>query len=495
MNRRFRLICILLLIVGPGLLCLPPGASAQWIQDQAVTWSNFNFVNSVASSMSHVYFATTNGIARYNKLDNRWEEPLTGADGLQNETPRKIWVEQFDKRLYVETDISLYEYDLLFERWYPISSLPELENPARHISTPNTLLPEFDANYVGDDRFVDIHGRGWEIVDVVDDRSGRLWLGMWGFGAAVARTATGITNLLPYGLLQTRVGTMIMDDSVLWLSGPVYDDYRTGLTGFNTDENSFRYIESGLQPDFPRTDINCLATDSNRIYAGTPRGVYMIDRTSRFNREYLNEQRGLIDDNVLSILLQGNHLYLGTAAGLNMVDMATDSIYHVRTETFFNQQIYDIEADESSVWIASSVGAYRYTLSTDRLQRYSDPELVLSSRVFDIEVHGGAVWFASNDGLVRLDKATGDDEIYREVASQLDYRALAVTDGVVAVTSNFGFTLIYPDEDDYSSQEFSARDGLASNVVFSLLFDGDYLWVGTDRGLTRFYWNNPRRVR
>ena len=30
--------------------------------------------------------------------------------------------------------------------------------------------------------------------------------------------------------------------------------------------------------------------------------------------------------------------------------------------------------------------------------------------------------------------------------------------------------------------------------VVGLANDGDYLWVGSDKGLTRFLWNNPQRV-
>src|SRR3972149_1643217 len=85
--------------------------SAIRLKGQAVTWADFNYVNYSASSMSHVYFATTGGITRYNKLEQCWEPPLTGADGLANEIPQSVWVDRFDEAVYVGADVGPSEYD------------------------------------------------------------------------------------------------------------------------------------------------------------------------------------------------------------------------------------------------------------------------------------------------------------------------------------------------------------------------------------------------
>ena len=43
-------------------------------------------------------------------------------------------------------------------------------------------------------------------------------------------------------------------------------------------------------------------------------------------------------------------------------------------------------------------------------------------------------------------------------------------------------------------RHFGVRDGLVGSRVYDILLDGDYVWFGTNRGLTRFYWNNPYRA-
>ena len=41
---------------------------------------------------------------------------------------------------------------------------------------------------------------------------------------------------------------------------------------------------------------------------------------------------------------------------------------------------------------------------------------------------------------------------------------------------------------------FNEFDGLLSVYINALVPDGDYLWIGSDQGLTRFMWVNPDRV-
>ena len=49
-------------------------------------------------------------------------------------------------------------------------------------------------------------------------------------------------------------------------------------------------------------------------------------------------------------------------------------------------------------------------------------------------------------------------------------------------------------EDQPTEREFTVDDGLQSNNILALLVDGDYLWIGSDRGLTEFLWNDPDRI-
>ena len=41
---------------------------------------------------------------------------------------------------------------------------------------------------------------------------------------------------------------------------------------------------------------------------------------------------------------------------------------------------------------------------------------------------------------------------------------------------------------------YTVFDGLADNRVLDIALDGDYVWFGTPKGVTLFYWNDPHRV-
>jgi ligand-binding sensor domain-containing protein len=464
------------------------------LKGQAVTYADFNFVNSVAASMTHVYFATTEGIIRYNRLQDRWEDPLTGAEGLDNEDVTRIWVDVFDKDLYAETSNGLYEYDSLFDRWFTAAELPMLDNNSVHINPPVIMHPPIGFTYGADGLLVDRYNRQFYIHDILDDQGGVLWIGTWGYGPAEAGSTSKQIDLLPYGLLQNRVNALFKQDSLLWLGGSRDYGNRFGISVFNLAENTFSYIESGLDSDFPAVDINCLSGDDTCLYVGTPAGLFCLDKETKGVTRNYSTRSGLSDDNVLCVKVVGDSIFVGTAGGLNVILSSKDSVGVIRPSQFFGEVIYDLELVDSTLWIAGSSGAYRLKLPSGKLQKFQDPHAVLFNQVYDIEQYGDNLWFASDDGLIRLSIKTGETEPFRLTNQKITPRALAVNDTIAAVASDKGMTVIFYKNKKQLIREFTTEDGLASNTVYSLWLDGDYIWIGTDRGLTKFLWNNPGRV-
>jgi ligand-binding sensor domain-containing protein len=290
------------------------------------------------------------------------------------------------------------------------------------------------------------------------------------------------------------VNALFKQDSLLWLGGSVYNSFRFGISVFDPVKNTFFHIESGLESDFPSVDINCLSGDDTSIYVGTPEGLFCLNKEmKRVTRSY-STRSGLSDNNVISVKVIGDSIFVGTAGGLNIILAAKDSVGAVRPSQFFGEAIYDLELVDSSLWIAGSSGAYRLKLPKGKLQKFQDPHAVLFSQVYDIERYGDNLWFASDDGLIRLSIKSGETEPFRLTNQRITPRALAVNDTIAAVASDKGMTVIFYKNKNQLIRDFTTEDGLASNTVYSLLLDGDYVWIGTDRGLTKFLWNNPQRV-
>ena len=357
------------------------------------------------------------------------------------------------------------------------------------------MFPPFGYNYNGSGILIDPNARSYPFSDVVDDGSGNLWIGTWGYGAGRSSTAGLSVKLMPFGLLQNPAYSLQPDlDSVTLITGPVLNSRRTGITYFDKKDNSFSYFETGLNSEFPLVDINCLESDSASIYAGTPQGIYVISRANQQVSRRIDRRNGLADDNVLCLKRWGDSLFIGTVGGVTALICHNDSMVYVGRQQFYDQAVYDLDVVDNYLWIASAIGAFRVSFETGKIQQYKDPDAVLVDRAYAVRHSGNFLWLASDIGLVRIDLQTGTTEPFLVTSHQFDGRALAVNDKVAAVSSDRGLTLIFHNRDNPVIRDFGTEDGLASAFVYSLLLDGDYLWVGTDRGVTKFWWNNPRRI-
>ncbi|MGH8014860.1 MAG: hypothetical protein ACREBV_01565, partial [Candidatus Zixiibacteriota bacterium] len=222
--------------------------------------------------------------------------------------------------------------------------------------------------------------------------------------------------------------------------------------------------------------------------------VIVLDRESLQVLERISRRDGLTNDNIISLAVSGDSLFVGTAEGLNLVTPIGDSLAVSGPVPLINDVIYDLEIVDSTLWVAAASGAYRWYWTTDKLQQYQDPNLVIFSSCLAVERWKNFLWLASNDGLVKLNMKTGETTPYRNVTSNRDFRALAVNDTIACMTSNLGMTILFHGNEKPTEREFTVDDGLPSPNVFELKLDGDYVWIGSDRGLTRFWWNNPSRV-
>ncbi len=460
---------------------------------QAVNYSTFLYVRDITSSIDHVYFATESGIIRYDKNDQKWEDPLTGADGIDDEDIRQIWVDLFDDRLFAKTGQGLFELDLLFQSWFPISELPRFETQGRHIPPPEMMYPPPGYNYFAGGRLVDPTGRFFLLSDIVDDNAGRFWLGTRGYGVGYANSTSQQIEMMPFGLLQRRVNAIFEDSGSLWVSGAIVNEFRTGLTIFDPDNNEFRYLESGIDPRFPAYDINCLNGDDTYIYMGTPYGLLVMGRESEQIEYTLDKRSGLIDENIISLALVGDSLFAGTADGLFLLRQNSDTSWFVQPDQFIDRIVFDLEQVDSTLWIGTSNGAYRLKLHSGRLQRFQDPDLITIGNVYDIEHYGDQLWFATDVSLMKLELKTGKTQSYPMATQRLEPRTLAVNDTAAFVGSDKGITVLLHSRPVPITFDYTTADGLPSNYVYSLRLDGDILWIGSDKGLTRFWWNHPDR--
>ena len=156
--------------------------------------------------------------------------------------------------------------------------------------------------------------------------------------------------------------------------------------------------------------------------------------------------------------------------------------------------IYDFEKIDDYLWIATSDGIYRLNLKTEKLQQFHDKDSFIFNDVFQIERYENNLFFATNNGILRLNLETAETKIIYTYSSKLISHSLAVNGEIVVTGADQGMTIIFYNENPIVSRTFTTNDGLPSDYIFHLELDGDFIWIGTDAGLSNFWWSDPDRI-
>lgn len=460
------------------------------LSDLVVHYSNFSYISSVAVGYDYVYFGTTNGLTRYEIASRKWAEPMTGIDGLPAKEIREVRASQNDQYVWVRTDIGLFEYNRTFDRWSPIMQFPNESSFGKHLQPDFSYFPPPGFTYLPSGVIVDDDGKRFPVTDIIDDGWANLWIGTWGLGALWSDNTNHLLQLLKYGLIQNDVAAICSDSGILWIGGQSHDSYRTGITSFDWRKNDFDHVEIRGGLIRSSESVYDLSAGKERIYAATDNGILVIDKKSRQIVERIGLSFGLPDLQVYSLRLNGDTIFAGTEFGLARLDMSTDSTDKSIGTLLYAEPIYALERESNALWIGSEHGLYRLDLSSGKLGILSIPEVSESARIYDLAIAGEKIWVASEENLISIGLDDAQVETFPEVINYGGARAVAARDSLVALAVRDGLLLLFLGDKPHHFL-YTVNDGLLSHNIQTLLFDGDYLWLGCERGLTRFWYRNP----
>lgn len=168
-------------------------------------------------------------------------------------------------------------------------------------------------------------------------------------------------------------------------------------------------------------------------------------------RELFTSVEGLPSSYAMGLAVRGAQVFVATDEGLGIVDRTTGAVRALTRDDapLPARSTSDVAVDGEDVWVGTRIGGVaRWNLTTGEWTAHNTSQRAWTPPhpVRRIVPQPGAVWVATEgDGLWWQERATG---AWRNVTRQ---------------------------------------DGLASDVVLSVLEQGDLVWVGTDSGLQR--WN------
>jgi len=235
--------------------------------------------------------------------------------------------------------------------------------------------------------------------------------------------------------------------------------------------------------------VNKIIKDSkNNLWLATNNGVSYWDvHTDKWRTYYKNKSN---QAQVFLSLCEDNEgrIWCGTySSGIYVIDRQSGkeiAHYTASNTNAITDFVFDIYKDsQGDIWIGGGRGDVTCYLSKEKKFRaYS-----LSNIYTTTEFSPGKMLFGCASGLIVLDKHTGRTEMFTASSPCQD---MILYKGYAWLCSS-GDGLMRFDLKKKIYEKIPIQSGLLSNFVSSIMEAEDYLWVGTENGLSRF---NPKTL-
>lgn len=249
------------------------------------------------------------------------------------------------------------------------------------------------------------------VMDVMQDRAGRMWIGFDHSGLAVMEKNGRVQRIVSDGADERTLGsntvTVLMEDRM----GTIWAGSRkSGVSLYN--DNTFKF-------DFtPFPDVNCIAAGTDgALWLGTDsKGLFCWDRGAGSVRNIDISRAGRMPDAVVSIAPDSaGNIWAGTfGGGLLKVDRGGHIQRLTTADGLTSDNIWAVRpmADGTLMLATLGGGAQRYDPVTRVSTVYSPEVSDIGSEFVNSIAEGpdGKVYMATANGMSVLNPATGDIE-------------------------------------------------------------------------------------
>lgn len=537
-----------------GLVILSISTFSQQVYEPGtfVSYPAGKHVNHSYYSTWNVYFAVEDGVLVYNHHTQEWLDPITISDGLsqypillvwQNASSQDVWIitpdfvfiyDELSKTMSRQTlpadplfsgsyDLGISDQYLVisagsgsiekrysalfskvsgsFERWGSNADLelnltevewlgpfdPELNDIYESLPVQTISNGSFDAE---GNVHMDGHPRNsmGQVSAITGDRvSGDVFLSTYGAGIFHQDISGGDFMSLPFGLLSPDIMTMDMYANKLVLGG------RAGLTFM--DSSVFEYDEAIKEIAFDYsfvTDID--ASEKGLIIAG--RGGVFQRSESESHWQRIVSKKDLSSERIYAVA-SGSHGNIMIATERNAY------LYHesgLQLSSLFpvglDWPVFHITYHNDLYYISSYYGLFIYSENEmgfiGSVNSSGAPQPVKTAPgidpVYESVIKNDKLWASTHRGLMVYDLITQKGSFFLSPHAPFKPRGLTVTQKSVWVGTDIG--LFSFNSKSSAWRHFTVNDGLISNFVTELISRDDYIWVGTNLGLTRLKWKN-----
>ena len=467
------------------LVCYVHAAAAQariWNPEDRVIVTSFNDVLALAYDGRRLYGATRNGLEIYDVIGSRWLAPSTSEDGYPNlEQPAAITYDRTQAGVWlVTTTGNTYLWSELNGRW-------DIRMPGSAPITRGPTLPANDPAWrvMRGTMTLDPFGRRWPVTAVVPaERPGTYWAGTAGGNIIAADTRNLSSQWLSFGTLSRGVSALAVDArGEIWFGGDGLGP-RDGVSHADSALQRWTgYDAYGGRA--PRRAIKRIMPGETTWIAAAD-GLYVLAPGARvFQR--LDEREGLSSLNVRALARTRDGIWAGTQRGLSVIDASSRRGVWRGME---GVRINALAARNDTVWIASDAGLWIGVAESGSFKVLAAPaseaHATLKRQVAAVVALGNRIATLALDGVRLYDGAWSN--VVAQVNANLggrphDLRASGESLFVLGANA-----LAEWDTRADEWRRLTVPADIPDGPVYDVVKSGSFLWVATPGGAVRLRW-------
>ncbi|MFQ5583320.1 MAG: hypothetical protein ACE5GL_02655, partial [Calditrichia bacterium] len=321
----------------------------------------------------------------------------------------------------------------------------------------------------------------------------RLWFIVKDFGVGVGDLFMKRADFYEAGLPAIFPRDIKYQGDDLWIGGLAREHGRPGIARWPANRLSWDYFEAKWISHLPDDNVNSILVDGDSVWFATIYGVSVYN-TNKDKWKNFSLSEGLVSNTVLDLAKSGEYIFAATDQGISSISLLTKRVVPVKDKRLINLPFLRLQAYGDTLWAATIRGIFRYAPSSDKWVFLPSKAAIQDMYITAVSGWKNEMWFASNGGIMWLNLQTRKWESFPQIAFEIPtpYSDIQVNSTSVWVATSKG--LLKYDKVRKYWRLFTEEDGLLDNHCHRILLDGDYLWVTTDKGITQFYWNSPDRI-
>mgnify|MGYP002628823835 CR=1 FL=1 len=311
--------------------------------------------------------------------------------------------------------------------------------------------------------------------------NGNVILGTFGGGLYINSSPNERLHSLSMGPLDPYTLCLYQDNNKLLIGSSL------GLTSYEGSEYKYRFSSSFISDNLNR--VSAITSNDKYTWVAAKGGVFRLDKSSNSYKKAVDSQL-MESDRIYALDIQEHRLAIAGAknAFVKVGNTPLQKLFKENT----SRAIFEIRFYNDFIITVGEYGlnlfdAYTYQpLSTASLFESFPEKDELSQPIYNIEIKDDWIWMTSNKGIMGYNLVDKVWKIFETNSQELKPTGLSVSNNIIWIGTPLGLASF-----NYETivwETYTLNDGLISNFITDVLVDENYVWVATDRGLTRVNW-------